>query len=123
LKAIPVILIYGQGYQQCAVEDAKYVMIDIPGPSGRIHLPVILQGSRDGTNAWTWNGSVDSPTLRPSVLTEGFRHPQPGSDPYLASNWKPYRCHTWINDGCAIFLDDCNHEYRGQTLPLLDVTL
>lgn len=30
-------------------------------------------------------------------------------------------CHTWITDGKAIFLNDCTHEFAGQTLDLLNV--
>lgn len=121
MKAIPVILIYGEGYQQCEVEKATHVTLRFPGPVGLLTLPVILRGTRDGTNAWSWNGSVDAPTLKPSVKTESmmFR----GGDPRDKTNWVPYLCHTFVNDGRAQFLDDTTHELRGQTVDLLDVTI
>lgn len=105
MKAKPVKLIFGEGYIECPVEEATHVTLNIPGPSGKLTLPVMLHGKRDGTGNWTWNGNVDTPTLRPSVLTTGHN----------------FRCHSWINDGKAQFLSDCSHEFAGQTLDLYDV--
>jgi hypothetical protein len=34
---------------------------------------------------------------------------------------RPFRCHSWINEGAAQFLGDCSHEMANQTVPLLDV--
>lgn len=31
------------------------------------------------------------------------------------------RCHTWINDGQAQYLEDSTHEFAGKTLDLLEV--
>lgn len=123
MKAIPVILIYGEGFKQVEPEKAEYVIIHIPGPSGRFHLPVILHGTREGTNCWSWNGDTEKPTLRPSILRTGRSFPPDDADPSIEANWKPFHCHTWVNDGCAIFLDDCDHELRGQTVDLLDVAI
>lgn len=105
MKAQPVKLIYGQGYEPCAIEEATHVTLNIPGPTGLLTLPVLLSGTRAGTGCWTLNGSTDAPTLRPSVLTSGH----------------DFRCHSWINDGAAQFLEDCSHALKGQTVPLLDV--
>lgn len=105
MKARPVKLIYGEGYVDCSIDDATHVMLNIPGPSGTLALPVITSGKRNGTGCWTWNGNTDTPTLRPSVLTTG----------------SSYRCHSWINHGTAQFLDDSSHEFAGKTLDLLDV--
>lgn len=105
MKARPVRLIYGQGYEPCAESEATHVTLNIPGPTGLLTLPVILSGKRDGTGCWTWNGSTDAPTLRPSVLTTGHN----------------FTCHSWINDGNAQFLDDCSHEFAGQTMVLHEV--
>lgn len=106
MKAQPVKLIYAQGYEPCSIEECTHVTLDIPGPTGRLTLPVILKGTRDGTNCWSWNGDVDAPTLRPSVKTEG------------CNKEGKFLCHSWINDGHAQFLDDCSHELKGQTIPL-----
>ena len=104
MKVKPMKLIHGQGYTECPIAEATHVTMNIPGPTGKLTLPVILGGTRDGTGCWTWNGNTDTPTLRPSVLTTGH----------------DFRCHSWINDGKAQFLGDCSHEYAGQTLDLLD---
>lgn len=104
MKAKPVKLVHGEGYVHCAIEEATHVSLNIPGPTGRLTLPVILRGAREGTRCWTWNGSTDAPTLRPSVLTTGHN----------------FRCHSWINDGQAQFLADCSHELANTTVDLLD---
>ena len=106
LKARAVRLEHGTGYIDCAIEEATHVTLNIPGPTGLLTLPVILSGTREGTGCWTWNGSTLAPTLRPSVLTQGH----------------DFRCHSWINDGNAVFLDDCSHDMAGTTVPLLDAT-
>ena len=102
--AKPVRLVAGR-YESCSVEECTHVTLNIPGPSVLLTLPVITGGTRDGTGCWTWNGSTAAPTLRPSVLTEGHE----------------FRCHSWINDGKAQFLDDCSHDLRGQTVSLYPV--
>lgn len=107
MKARPVTLVPGKGYVGCEPEEATHLTLNIPGPTGVLTLPVILRGSREGTGCWTWNGSVTAPTLRPSVLTTRLH--------------VGLRCHLWINDGAAQFLDDSTHEFRGRTVPLLDV--
>jgi len=109
MKALPVRLVQGHGYQPCATEEATHVTLNMPGPTGILTLPVIQRGTRDGTGCWTWNGSSDAPTLRPSVLTQ-----YNGAD-------RQWRCHSWINDGKVQFLSDCSHELVGQTVDLLDV--
>ena len=104
MLAKPVRLVGGR-YVLCAVEEATHVTLQIPGPTGRITLPVILKGARAGTGCWTWNGSTTAPTLRPSVLTQGH----------------DYRCHSWISDGVVQYLQDCSHYLQGQITPLKPV--
>lgn len=106
MKAQPVKLIYGVGYEPCSVEEATHVTINIPGPTGHLTLPVLLSGPRKDTGKWSWNGSTETPTLRPSVET---------------NSWQGWTCHSWITEGNANFLDDCTHEFRNQLVPLLDV--
>ena len=105
MKAKPVRLTPHDGYVQCPIEDATHVSLRIPGPTGLLTLPVIRSGTRAGTNCWTWNGSIEAPTLRPSILTTGH----------------DFRCHSFINDGAAQFLGDCSHALAGTTVSLLDV--
>ena len=111
MKAKPVRLLHGVGYEQCPASEATHVTLNIPGPTGQLTLPVIQRGRRDGTGCWTWNGDTESPTLRPSVLTEGYSEVIGGK----------FRCHSWINDGAAQFLGDCSHDLANKTVALLDV--
>jgi hypothetical protein len=69
MKAMPVRVVLGRR-EMCAVGDATHVIINLPGPTGLLALPVILKGTRDGTICWTWNGDTELPTLRPSVLNQ-----------------------------------------------------
>lgn len=108
MKARPVRLMPKIGYVECSIEEATHVTLNIPGPTGILTLPVMTQGTREGTGNWTWNGSVDAPTLRPSVLTQ-----YDGGD-------GAWRCHSWINDGVVQFLSDSSHELAGTSVPLLD---
>ena len=65
------------------------------------HAHGIVYG--EGSNTWTWNGSLESPTFSPSVLVQG------GNE---------YRCHSFVTDGRIQFLDDCTHALKGQTVDL-----
>lgn len=61
---------------------------------GEIHCcPVV------GKKGWAWNGSTTRPTLAPSV-----RGP---------------RCHSFVENGVVRFLADCEHDLRGQAIPML----
>ena len=50
---------------------------------------------------WTWNGSLDKPTFRNSLLCHGF-----------------VRCHSYVTDGKIEFLADCGHELKGTTVEI-----
>lgn len=58
-------------------------------------------------DSWTITGTPDNPTFSPSVLV----HP--------SGNVK--RCHSFVRDGQIEFLDDCEHELAGRTVPLPDI--
>jgi hypothetical protein len=109
MKAQPLKVENGE-WINCAPEEATHVRIYRPGPAGKMALPVLLKGQREGTPCWTWNGDCDRPTLRPSVLTRG-----------VYSDGKDHVCHSWITDGQIHFLEDCTHSLAGQTLDLLDL--
>lgn len=94
-----------EGLRECEPDQATHLLLHLPGPLPNRMLPVMIKGSREGTPCWTWNGDVQKPTLRPSIL----------------SRLTGVVCHTWITDGQAQFLGDCTHEFAGQTLDLLDV--
>lgn len=106
MKAKPVKLIYGEGYIECKKEDATHISLNIPCSSILLNLPVITKGTRKNTGCWTWNGSTEKPTLKPSVLTK---------------SGDLFRSHSFITDGKVQFLHDCSHELSGKTVDLLDI--
>jgi Family of unknown function (DUF6527) len=103
-----------RGYVQCEPNEATHLQFDVPGPFPNRILPVMIGGTRAGTPNWTWNGSVDLPTVKPSILTRG-------SDVDVLGILVEHVCHSFINDGKIQFLGDCTHEFAGQTLDLYDV--
>jgi Family of unknown function (DUF6527) len=117
MKAQPLTLRNGE-YIECPAHRALYVRLRFPiefGPLRERILPVQTTGKRDGTPNWTWNGSIDAPTINPSILTnwqagDGDGNPAPD-----------IVCHSFVNNGMVEFLPDCTHSLAGQTVPLLDV--
>lgn len=112
MKARPVKLVRDQGYMPCKPEEATHVTLWFPGPVGQITVPVLLSGRREGTGKWSWNGSTEKPTLRPSFKSEGIDR----------ETDKPYVCHTWVSDGEASFLCDTTHSLVNQTVPMIDLS-
>ena len=94
------------GLATCEPSEATHIALYFPGPSGIIFLPVLPPGRhRKGTGCWTWNGSTDRPTLKPSVRTRGG----------------DFLCHSFVTDGMVQFLLDSSHELKGRREALLDV--
>ena len=58
---------------------------------------------------WEWNGSLDRPTISPSILVNGRAE---------AFNPAVPRCHSFVEDGRIRFLTDCTHGLAGQTVDL-----
>jgi hypothetical protein len=124
LKAQPYKLENGV-YTQCSPSEADHIMLHMKGPFPDRMIPVILKGSRKDKCVWSWNGDVEKPTLKPSIRTRGVRR-------YTDEEIERVRkgehielpdelCHIWVNDGKVIYLNDCTHEFAGQTHDLLDV--
>ena len=84
---------------------------------------------RLGAGGWSWNQSLETPTLMPSVLLR-TGHYVPGQG--RGSCWCTYatehpeekdlprchQCHSFIKDGRIRFLPDCSHALAGQTVEL-----
>lgn len=72
---------------------------------------------------WSWNGSLELPTISPSILFRGVLY---GPAKVRFSNYKgsfpcessPFVCHSFVRDGRIEFLPDCTHELAGQTVDL-----
>lgn len=78
------------------------------------------------TTRWSWNGSFDKPTFRPSILvhqTETLSKLPPENCEDLEKWCNEYRiktplCHSYVTDGKIEYLSDCTHEFKGQTKEL-----
>lgn len=81
-------------------QGVKYVWYHCPGCKHNHSVPA---------ERWNWNGSIQSPTLSPSV-----RHYMP------ASEGRPEKtiCHYFIVDGKIQFCGDSEHDLKGQTVEL-----
>jgi len=95
------------GFVGCEPSEATHLKLCLPGPIPNRIIPVMIGGTRAGTGNWTWNGCVDKPTVRPSILTTGGEG--------------DHRCHSWVNDGVVQFLEDCSHDLAGKSVDLLDI--
>lgn len=76
---------------------------------------------------WTWNGSLEKPTLSPSILTRSGHYVEGShgcwcnyytTHPEEEVVFKCYRCHSFIRDGNIEFLSDCSHKLAGKTVEL-----
>ena len=74
------------------------------GEGGLHMLPV---NSPQKSPSWEWDGNLDAPTLSPSILTRG------GSRGLV--------CHSFLRNGVFEFLNDCTHQFAGQSVPMPDL--
>lgn len=86
--------------------DRKVLRFKPKGYANPIELPVITSGSRDKSGAWTWNGDVERPTLRPSIRT----YHGDGTESHL-----------WLDNGMCRFLSDSKDGNAGNTFPLEEI--
>jgi Family of unknown function (DUF6527) len=60
--------------------------------------------------SWHFNGDFDRPTFSPSVLVRGVVDAE--KDP------TPVVCHSFIQDGRWVFLNDCTHNLASKTVEI-----
>lgn len=72
-------------------------------------LPVITKGKRGESNKWSWNGSLDRPSLKPSIRTK-----------YTDSKGMMTEIHYWLIDGVCHCLNDCKDGNQNKKIELLD---
>lgn len=140
MKALPYKWNGVDTYEPCEPADVTHLAFKLPSQNGSYHmLRVITRGDRDEASkkfkcpVWTWNGNVDKPTLRPSVISRSGHYDlafKPGdpcwceynkTQPEDKSHFCCYICHTWITNGQANYLPDTTHEASGKVLDLLDI--
>ena len=98
-----------------------------PGCGGFHDIPV--RSASEPGSQWIWNGSVDRPTLTPSVLARSGHYIDPGScwckyyseHPEKTPHFKCGICHSFVTDGYIQYLTDCTHALAGQTVALPDI--
>lgn len=70
------------------------------------HHSVFIDGK--GSPNWSWNGSLEKPTLSPSIK--------------VTYNNQGKCCHTFVKDGMIQYLGDCYHDKKNTTIPLTEIT-
>ncbi|WP_416729209.1 DUF6527 family protein [Fictibacillus sp. JL2B1089] len=68
---------------------------------------------------WSFNGDVDRPTFRPSLLVSSPYNEVMSKGGELVKV-EPYVCHSFVTDGKIEFLGDCSHFLAGQTVEMED---
>lgn len=74
------------------------------------HAPYIKPFKNSVGASWSFNGNMEKPTFRPSLLTRI-------ESPY----GKVMVCHSFVTDGQIQFLSDCTHDLAGQTVEIPDL--
>lgn len=107
-------------YPRCVVHDQtekgvdgreyqyKVMLFECPG-CGELHGPAVQGSAPPGRPVWDWNGSIETPTISPSLLVR-WEH---------GEERRPMVCHSFIREGRIEFLGDCTHALAGQTVDLL----
>lgn len=73
---------------------------------GYDHAFAVGQPREGKPDVWTWNGSLETPTFKPSLLCNG--------------DTPAVRCHSFVTDGQIQFLTDSFHKLAGKTVDLPD---
>jgi len=86
----------------------------------RAHTFPITKDPKDPKSlAWRYSGTLERPNFAPSLVVyvthpeEPPKNGQPGKP-----EWKETLCHLYLQQGALIFLSDCKHDLRGNTVPL-----
>lgn len=87
------------------------IRFECPGCSEPHVVPTLPE-----PKGWTWNDSIETPTLSPSILV----HPHGVLNGDGTVGQTP-RCHSFVTDGRIQFLSDCTHALAGQTVDLPEI--
>lgn len=77
-----------------------------PESTGLHMLPVNAPAK---SPSWDWDGSLDAPTLSPSILTK--------HGPVVDGVGQV--CHSFLQGGVFDYLSDCTHSLVGQRVPMV----
>ena len=105
--------------------DKDHIAFHCPGCEEGHRIPVT--GNHP---VWSWNGSLEAPTLKPSILIRsGHFVPGAKEDCWCTYNAAhpdapaPFQCsvcHSFVTDGRIQFLQDSTHKLSGQTVDVPD---
>lgn len=94
-------------------DDTHYAFFCVP--CGSPH--VVKTGPKDSPR-WGYNDNPCRPTFTPSVLVRTGSAVDPT---FVWEEGDPPRiCHSFVTDGMIQYLGDCDHELKGQTVPLAE---
>jgi hypothetical protein len=94
-----------------AKAEAGFLAVRCPACGEPHEVPV---NEREQTpREWFWNGSLEKPTLVPSLLVRWK-----GVDPPVTGKVTARVCHSHVRDGRIEYLADCTHGLKGQTVEL-----
>lgn len=68
------------------------------------------------TDAWQYDGNREQPTFEPSILSKSHGTLD-GQHAYTVTP----NCHSFVRNGQWQFLQDCDHELKGQTVDMVDL--
>lgn len=98
------------GLESCSPEEATHLRFK-RSTTEELCLPIQIKGTREGTHNWSWNGDIESPTLKPSIKTNYYHE---------ESNTMRV-CHVWLNNGMVQHLGDCTCGKAGELEPLEEI--
>jgi hypothetical protein len=92
-------------------QEARRVLhLGCPGCGGA-HRIIVEKLADPSGPLWEWDGSLDAPTLSPSILVQWT----------WGEQRLERRCHSFLRAGRWEFLADCTHELAGQTAAMKPV--
>lgn len=96
---------------------------------------VTVEGQHQIGPVWGWNGSVEAVTLSPSILVKWHVPLNLDNPEFLQKDFEERKrqratenprveriCHSFVRDGNIQYLNDCWHQYKGQTVELPEWT-
>lgn len=90
------------------------------------HAVRVNRGPDTPHPCWEWNGDINKPTFKPSIMVTSMMATPPVTpenlEEWKRAPWSQTRiqsvCHSFVTDGRIQFLGDCTHPLAGQTVDL-----
>lgn len=76
---------------------------------GDSHAPCVRPYVCDNGASWEFNGDLERPTFRPSILSRVEK-----------TEGGVKVCHLYVTDGKLHFLSDCTHKMAGKIVEMID---